>query len=71
VRLVMQHALKSAYRVYFLDIDKDSRRVTSRDISNLDPASADDKEATWGGLTGFSSRFGEAVRTAVNEAETA
>lgn len=71
VRPVMEHALKSAYRVYFMDIDPASRRVSSRDISNLDPGSADEREATWGGLTGFSSRFGEAVRAAVNEAETA
>jgi len=71
VREVMEHALKSAYRVYFLEIDPTSRRVSSRDISNLDPGSADNREATWGGLTGFSSQFGEAVRDAVNEAESA
>jgi hypothetical protein len=69
VREVMEHALKSVYRTYFLDIDPTTSRVTSRDISNLDPDSADDREATWGGLTGFSSLFGDAVRAAVNEAE--
>lgn len=68
VRKVMEHALKADYRVFFLDIKNGSRRVTARDISNLDPGASDDKEATWGGLTGFSSRFGEAVRNAVNKA---
>jgi hypothetical protein len=43
--------------------------VHSQDISTLDPSSPDSAEAEWGGLTGFSSRFAEAVRTAVNEFE--
>ncbi|MBI2808769.1 MAG: AAA family ATPase [Planctomycetes bacterium] len=64
---VMQHALGADYRVYFMDLDQKTRRVTTRDISTLDPDASDDKEATWGGLTGFSSRFGDAVRSAVNE----
>jgi energy-coupling factor transporter ATP-binding protein EcfA2 len=68
---VMEHALQSDYRVYFLEIDPRSRRATTRDISGLDPDAPDDREATWGGLTGFSSRFGEAVRSAVNEAQYA
>jgi len=71
VRPVMEHALRAHYRVHYLEIDPESRRVTARDISGLDPASLDDNEATWGGLTGFSSRFGTAVRQAVNEARTA
>jgi hypothetical protein len=69
MRRVMEHALTCDYRVYFSSIGKKSGRVTTRDISNLDPSSRDEAEANWGGLTGFSSRFGEAVRTAVNEAE--
>ncbi len=68
MRQVMEHALAADYRVHFLEIDRSSRRVTARDISTLDPDAPDDGEATWGGLTGFSSRFGEAVRNAVNEA---
>ena len=69
VRQVMEHALKSQYRVYFFQIDQETGRVTTQDISGLDPGSEDEAEANWGGLTGFSSRFGEAVRAAVIEAE--
>jgi len=71
VRRVMVHALEAQYRVYFLEIAPGSHRASTRDISNLDPEAVDDNEASWGGLTGFSSRFGEAVRTAVNEDEQA
>ena len=39
------------------------------DISKLDPGSEDDRMSGWGGLTAFSSRFGDAVRAAVNEDE--
>jgi hypothetical protein len=69
VRRVMEHALKSSYKVFFLKLNAASGKVTSDDISSLDPASDDEAEATWGGLTGFSSKFGEAVRTAVNGAD--
>jgi hypothetical protein len=71
VRDVLRHAFKCDYRVYFLDLDHKTQLVNTRDISNLDPDSANENEADWGGLTGFSSRFGEAVRTAVNETENA
>jgi hypothetical protein len=67
IRKVMEHALGAKYRVYFMDIDQATRRVTSRDISHLDPDAPNENEASWGGLTGFSSRFGDAVRSAVNE----
>ena len=70
VQKVMEHALnanETRCRVYFLDIDPKSHRATTRDISNLDPDSDNDQEATWGGLTGFSTNFGDAVRAAVNE----
>ncbi len=69
MQTVMKKALKCKYRVYFMDIDADTGHVTSRDISRLDPFSDNADEADWGGLTGFSSRFGAAVRTAVNEVE--
>ena len=42
--------------------------VHSKDISTLDPGDVDDDVSGWGGLAGFSSRFGEAVRQAANEA---
>jgi hypothetical protein len=68
VKKVMEHALTASYRVYYLSQDgRNANRVRSHDISNLDPSAPDDREAYWGGLTGFSSRFGEAVRSAVNE----
>lgn len=34
---VLDHALAADYRVYFLDIDQKTQRVTTRDISELDP----------------------------------
>lgn len=71
MRGVMKHAIQCDYRVHFLDLEPSTGQVKSRDISNLDPGSPDDAEADWGGLTGFSSRFGEAVREAVNQAEAA
>lgn len=67
VRKVMEHALAADYRVYFMEIDQASQGVTTRDISDLDPDAENDTESSWGGLTGFSSRFGDAVRSAVNE----
>jgi predicted ATPase len=70
VKRVMEHALNGEYRVYFLELHPKTHRVTSRDISSLDPGASDEAEAKWGGLTGFSSMFGDAVRSAVNEAES-
>jgi hypothetical protein len=67
VQSVMEHALACDYRVFFMRYENDV--VRSQDISNLDPGSPESGEAEWGGLTGFSSRFAEAVRTAVNEFE--
>ncbi|MDI7269393.1 MAG: AAA family ATPase [Myxococcota bacterium] len=64
---VVQSALKKTYKVHLLAFEGD--KVKSRDISDLDPDSQDAREAGWGGLTGFSSRFGDAVREAVNEGE--
>jgi hypothetical protein len=69
MRRVLEHALKCDYRVYFLDNQILGGKVMSGDISNLDPGASDLNEAGWGGLTGFSSRFGEAVRAAVNKDE--
>ncbi len=58
-------ALKREYRVHLMAFGN-SGRVTSTDISSLDPGADDDATSGWGGLTSFSSRFGEAVRKAVN-----
>lgn len=66
---VMNHALNSTYRVFFLEEDSGTHKVQARDISELDPGSERPEEANWGGLTGFSSRFGDAVRTSFNSAD--
>lgn len=63
---VMEAALNKSYQTHLLAYENDGR-VHSTDISSLDPGSDDERVAGWGGLTGFSSRFGEAVRRAVNE----
>lgn len=68
LRKVAESALQKDYRVHLLAFEAD-RRVHSKEISGLDPEAEDEREAGWGGLTGFSSRFGDAVRTAVNESE--
>jgi hypothetical protein len=56
-------------RTHLLSFNKDGR-VQAKDISELDPGAEDDDVSGWGGLAGFSSRFGEAVRRAANEAGT-
>ncbi|MEJ0004001.1 MAG: AAA family ATPase [Pararobbsia sp.] len=63
---VAEAALDKDYRAYFLQFD-DEGKVTSLDISELDPGAEDERIAGWGGLTEYSSRFGDAVRQAVNE----
>jgi hypothetical protein len=63
---VAKAALEKDCRVYLMAFGKDGK-VRSTDISALDPGSDDEQIAEWGGLTEFSSRFGDAVRTAVNE----
>lgn len=66
---VAVHALAASYRVHLLEFvgDGKKKRVRSKDISALDPWSEDEDVAGWGGLTGFSERFGEAVRRSANE----
>lgn len=66
MKAVAEAALQKDYRVYFLEIGEDGT-VTSKDISSLDPGADEEGESGWGGLTGFSSKFGDAVREAVNE----
>lgn len=58
-------ALKKQYRVYFFD-----RGKPAREISDLDPGSASEAESEWGGLTGFASRAGQVVASAVNRRES-
>ncbi|MCA8135685.1 ATP-binding protein [Burkholderia cepacia] len=66
---VAKSALSKDYRAHLLQFDASSR-VTSLDISELDPGADDDRIAGWGGLTEYSSRFGDVVRKAVNEDQT-
>ena len=56
---------EGAYRVHLLAFE-DNAGVRATEITNLDPVAEDEREAGWGGLTGYSSRFGDAVREAVN-----
>jgi energy-coupling factor transporter ATP-binding protein EcfA2 len=55
-----ESALKKNYKVHLFDF-KDGLKVSSRDISSLDPSSEDPAISGWGGLTGMSGRIGEVV----------
>ena len=68
MRRVAEAALTKTYNAHLLGFEKDGK-VHSTDISALDPSSDDERIAGWGGLTEFSSRFGDAVRKSVNEDE--
>jgi hypothetical protein len=68
MRPVAKAALEKDYRAHLLQFDSRGK-VHSVDISSLDPSSDNDDVSGWGGLTAYSSRFGDAVRKAVNEAE--
>lgn len=63
---VAESALVKDYRAHLLEFDVNGK-VFSKEISQLDPSSEDESIAGWGGLTAYSSRFGDAVRQAVNE----
>jgi energy-coupling factor transporter ATP-binding protein EcfA2 len=65
---VAKTALEKDYRAHLLEFGA-SGRVSSTEISSLDPSAEDERVAGWGGLTAYSSRFGDAVRQAVNESE--
>lgn len=62
---VAKAALKKKLRTYLFALDK-TGGVHSKDISSLDPGDDDDDVSGWGGLTGFASTFGAAVRDAAN-----
>lgn len=69
MRSVAESALTKDYRAHLLQFTDDGK-VVSKEITALDPDSEDESIAGWGGLTEYSSRFGDAVRKAVNEAES-
>jgi len=66
IRPVAESALAKRYVVHALAFDRNGR-VHSKDRSTLDPDDEDETISGWGGLTELSSRFGDAVRRAVNE----
>ncbi|MCQ4347319.1 AAA family ATPase [Pseudomonas stutzeri] len=68
MQVIAEAALVKEYRAHLLKFN-DAGKVVSVDISELDPCSDDEWVSGWGGLTEYSSRFGDAVRKAVNEAE--
>jgi len=53
-------ALRKTHMVAHFQHDEDGR-VVSKDISNLDPGSADEREWNWGGLAGFSARASDVI----------
>ena len=67
LRKVAEAALGKTYRVHYLSYQEEGK-VRSKDISSLDAWSDDTDVAGWGGLSEFSTRFGSAVREAVEKA---
>jgi hypothetical protein len=68
MKKVAKAALTKTYRVHVLSF-AESGKVSSTNISSLDPFDDDERVAEWGGLTQYSSAFAEAVSNAVNAAE--
>lgn len=65
---VAKSALDKNYKAFLFEFTEEGK-VNSVDISDLDPGSEDERVSGWGGLTAYSSRFAEVVRTAVNESD--
>jgi len=64
MRKIAESVLKKTVRIYYFD----RKTGGTRDISNLDVASAEEAESGWGGLSEFSGRANEAVARAVAKA---
>ena len=62
----MKAALRCTYRTFYMRFEPNTYIVRSEDISSLDPWSEQRDVATWGGLTGFTSRLNDVVARAVN-----
>ena len=69
LQAVAEEALLKTYRVHVLAFEEDGKKVIAKDISKLDPSSASEDEANWGGLTKFSSNYGDVLRKVVNESK--
>ena len=67
LRPVAETALTKSFATYVLGYGTDGQ-VVATDISSLDPGDDNDAVSGWGGLAGFSSRFADSVRRAVNNA---
>ncbi len=61
MKKVAKEVLNKSTKVYYFDRDGNTK-----DISNLDPGSNDDKEAGWGGLSEFSGHVADVVAETVN-----
>jgi hypothetical protein len=61
IRDFAEVCLKKSYKVYYFQQDG-----TVRDISALDPAASDVREAGWGGLTEFSANISDVVSRVVS-----
>lgn len=66
LRPVAEAALNKSFATYVLAYEVGASTTTALDISSLDPGADDDAVSGWGGLAGFSSQFGDAVRRAAN-----
>lgn len=66
LKAVVTTALTKEFATYALQYEDGQTEAV--DISSLDPGADDDAVSGWGGLAGFSSRFGESVRKAANSA---
>lgn len=66
LKAVVTTALAKEFATYALQYK--GGQTEALDISRLDPGSDNDAESGWGGLAGFSTRFGESVRRAANSA---
>lgn len=66
---VASSVLQKSLAVHLMEYKADGK-VVSKDISSLDPSSEDDDVSGWGGITEFTSRFGDAVRSAVINSES-
>lgn len=65
MRKVAENALAINIGVHLMRFDEENK-IIAKNISDLDPGADDDDVSGWGGLTGFSSNFGDIVREAVN-----